>query len=252
MTLAVHAAPGDFVTPGTGGAGVYPLEGSEGSTGVRGSPPPHLGGRLSTLAGGVLATLTPWAGELAHLRELAPFFLGPATGSATSIRLLPELEIPTTWRAAGTSIAQLRAALGLNVSETARALGVERATVYAWVAGRSEPQRLNWARLSRLEVVAESWRRRSPWQLGDLVRRPGPNGRSVADLLAQEPIPSRDIEDRLDQAALQLAESRMRPERRVRGIRDWASTHGLPAPALASAESEISSLTRPSLGPEDE
>lgn len=149
-------------------------------------------------------------------------------------------------------IAEIRATLGLNISETARALGVERPTVYAWLAGQVTPQRANMVRLGRVADVAASWRRRSSRPLGDFVRMPGADGVSIAELLSHENLPDRDLQDRLDAASSRLASGEPTRRRSTSSVHEAAARHGLKTGPTRGAGTEIDWLTRPSFGDEDD
>jgi transposase-like protein len=80
----------------------------------------------------------------------------------------------------------IKSTLGLNVTELAAILGVQRPTVYAWQAGAAEPHSENGARLRRLYEVALEWSRGCAEPLGGWVRTPlDGSGRSLVTLLSE-------------------------------------------------------------------
>jgi transcriptional regulator with XRE-family HTH domain len=179
----------------------------------------------------------------------------PGTGAGLIVRRRQHpLDAATVaLRVPGRVIAEIRASLSLNISETARALGVERPTIYAWLAGEVTPQRANMVRLGRVADIAASWRRRSARPLGDLVRVPGEDGRSIAELLGDDRLPDRILQDRLEAALVQvLSPSPTRRRREVPSVQEAVARHGLKTGSPRSASSEIDWLTRPSSGDEDD
>ena len=214
-------------------------------------PTGSVGTGLRAMALGMLESLDPGSLSAAtrHYEYLVDDILGTGSG------VVRETERPV--RAADVAvlipdrvIAEIRSTLSLNISETARALGVERPTVYAWLAGQATPQRTNLIRLARIADVAASWRRRTSRPLGDIVRLPGMDGTSIAELLADDTLRDRDIQDRLDYvASLPGGEA---SSRRVASVREAASHHGLAARDPKDGAAEIDWLTRPSFGDEDD
>ena len=110
----------------------------------------------------------------------------------------------------------VRTALSLNMTELAGAVGVERPTVYAWLAGKSNPQSANRERLERLASYARLWKRIGTRPLGRLVRSSATGGSSVCELLCRESIPQAQLIEQLQRLAALSAEApRVRPAREV-------------------------------------
>lgn len=80
-------------------------------------------------------------------------------------------------------ILQIRHYLSLNVSTLAKALGIERPTVYAWLKGKTRPHPGNRARVNFLYEIAKDWRNLSGRPLGDLLDFQLSGGRSLLDLM---------------------------------------------------------------------
>lgn len=206
---------------------------------------------LGEFARGWFGTVEPsWPLRAEFLYELALVF-EPATGTATAVRTESGAaagEHPNTSPAA--MLAAIRSILGLNVAETARVVGVERPTIYAWLTGRSTPQKANALRLVRIFDVASRWKRRSSSQLGDRARLPGLDGRSIVDLMSSDPIPEELIERRLSEAASHPAAASGAALTTL-SIRDLARQHGIAASPRPGSQREIDWLTRRPLGAED-
>lgn len=82
-------------------------------------------------------------------------------------------------------VAAIRAFLALNVSETARVLGVERPTIYAWVTSKSRPHPGNRERIERLYSLARRWSRITSRPLLDWYEEQGGNREQVVDSLRE-------------------------------------------------------------------
>ena len=213
-----------------------------------------VGTALRSIVVGMLGSIDPgWPSAAVYYQVLAEDM--PGTGARLIVRRQPaKLEVASlALLVPDRVIAEIRASLSLNISETARALGVERPTIYAWLAGQVTPQRANRVRLGRVADIAASWRRRSTRPPGDLVRLPGDDGRSIADLLGDDTLPDRVVQDRLDAAMSQVAS--LRPSlgpRRVPSVQEAVSRHGLKTASPRRANPEIDWLTRPAFGDEDD
>lgn len=148
-------------------------------------------------------------------------------------------------------VARIRASLGLNVSETARVLGVQRPTVYAWLAGQSRPQRSHWLRLIEIEDVAAAWSRLSALPLGEEVRLPTIDGRSLVDLLTDDPLPVDAIQAHLA-AVAPTTRGTAPATTRVPSVRDSARRVGLEVAAGAGQRRQMDWLTKRPFASEDD
>lgn len=202
--------------------------------------------RLSELLEDVLgwAPALPWRQGAGREIELGV----SATGAAISVEIDEDLALADPLMP-DRAIAEIQATLSLNVTEMAQALGVERATIYAWIARNAQPQRANLDRLNWLRHVAAMWSRHSPAPLGEMVRAPGRDGLSIVGLLSGESVPEGDLERRFEQAAHAHAIGVSRNPR-IRSARDAADRHGIVVPRDAGQD-EVDWLTRRGLGPED-
>jgi transcriptional regulator with XRE-family HTH domain len=170
----------------------------------------------------------------------------PATTASVEVRQ------PAVGEAAGAlthspaeMLGAVRAHLSLSMVEAAAALEVERPTIYAWLAGRSEPQERNRKRLQRLFEVSRRWRRLSNSPLGARLRHPDEEGTSLLDLLRSGRF--EEAEGRLDALAGIRAPSQV--ERKPRSIEEVLARHGLEERIRPSRE-EIDRLTGKHSDPE--
>lgn len=147
-------------------------------------------------------------------------------------------------------VARIRASLGLNVSETARVLGVQRPTIYAWLADHSRPQRSHWLRLMAIDEIASAWMRRSALPIGDEIRQPGMDGRLLVDLLAEEPLPVGLIQERLA-AIAPSTRGAARSTPTVPSVRESARRLGLEVTAGAD-QRQLDWITRRPFASEDD
>jgi transcriptional regulator with XRE-family HTH domain len=190
--------------------------------------------------GGALTSLTPGL----SLRLLDGLRFAPLSTSTTcDIQFSPSsaaYEVSSANLPAD-MLAAIRAFLSLTVVETAQVLGVERPTVYAWLAGRAEPQARNRERLQQVFRVAKSWSRISDRPLGSAVRHEDDAGSSVLSLLR---------EGRHEEATALLPTLVQRDlPRRVPSLRVVLTRHGL-LDRIKPSMDEIDRITGKRLGPE--
>jgi transcriptional regulator with XRE-family HTH domain len=150
--------------------------------------------RMSLLRDGLrgVAVVIYGTGDQGKLAWMGPARTGPGAayevltpgsgGLLTRSFEPPPLEV-------GALVASIRAALSLNVSQTAQVLGVQRPTLYAWMREEAEPQTANARRLGRVAGLALRWNELSGHQpLGRRLRLPVLGDRTVLDLLSEEEI----------------------------------------------------------------
>lgn len=133
----------------------------------------------------VLATLLPFHVGTGGLLRIDPTAI-PRTG-LTIVREQPvEESVPTPLPAATSDrVLLLRRWLSLSVAESARVLGVQRPTVYAWERGEVPAQK-NVNRLLALFDLANHWRSLSEEPVGALRKEAvGPDGETLVALLSE-------------------------------------------------------------------
>lgn len=143
-------------------------------------------------------------------------------------------------------LTRVRSRLSLTMVETASVLQVERPTVYAWLAGRAEPQPRNRHRIERLYELSNAWARLTSRPLGDLVRTQGEGGFSLVELLQA---------DRYEEAAARLERLASQTEdspsaRRVAEMDRLLKKLRLTG-RTAEQSAEIDRITRRPLGSDD-
>jgi DNA-binding transcriptional regulator YiaG len=213
---------------------------------------PGLTEMLGDFARGLFVSVEPsWPLRPAYLYELSLLY-EPGTGTVTAVRT----KTTTEWEGSSqispaALLAEIRSSLGLNIADLARVVGVERPTIYAWMSGRSTPQKANALRVVRILDVAAHWQRRSDMPLGDRGRVPGPDERSIVDLMALDPLPVGLLEERLADAARHEAGSAAETRRASSDIREVARRHGIAARPRHDSQAEIDFLTRRPMGAED-
>jgi transcriptional regulator with XRE-family HTH domain len=136
----------------------------------------------------------------------------------------------------------------MSITELARVIGVERPTIYAWMRAESEPHEANYRRLARVAALARKYGRFSP--LGARVRRPGADGTSLVDLLAEEPLPEERIEQRLlsEWTDMRLEGGRRAVVPAIRSARDAAIALGIPAARGSLGQAAVDQLTGQPIG----
>jgi len=170
--------------------------------------------------------------------------------AGTGGRAIPAQQIGTTTQASTPAsffdvrttahlVGWVRSAFGLNVTELARVLGVERPTVYAWLRDEAVPQQANWHRLMAIATLADRWSLLSSAPVGVRLRSPNSDGRTLVDVLAEDPIPSGLVLDILDSVAASPIPVN-RPRRR-----------GLTLIESPNSDNEMDRLTGRPMAPED-
>lgn len=126
-------------------------------------------------------------------------------------------------------MAGLRRYLSLNVTDLAKALRVERPTIYAWLKGSSEPHLTNLRRLEKIYRLAQEWRAQSAVPLGGYVRQPSEDGQSILDHLAKEHIPEQTVRSAFSSVKSRLDRERTEKSVRRRSVDESARLHGFPS-----------------------
>jgi transcriptional regulator with XRE-family HTH domain len=144
-------------------------------------------------------------------------------------------------------LTRVRAHLSLNTTELARALGVERATIYGWMKGRNAPRTDHHQRLKTLAHLAQTWTELCHEPVADLKRALIDGDSTLIDLLSE---PELD-EQRIKQALVILSERwkidvKSRAAKRGKSIHEIARERGWEAVDPEIREQSIRGL---SLGP---
>lgn len=102
-------------------------------------------------------------------------------------------------------IAEIKAVLGMNITDLAGMTGVSRQTIYDWIGG-GQVSDANYKRLLALRQVCLDWRERAERPLGRLLRTKSADGISLLGLLGQDPLDRAMIARHLDALASKAAE----------------------------------------------
>ncbi len=133
-------------------------------------------------------------------------------------------------------IAEIKATLGVGISDLAAIVGVSRQAVYGWIGG-GQVSDTNYERLMELRRVCVDWRSLTNRPLGRLLRAKTAEGRSLLDLLGEAPLDRSLIQSHLEALARRVAqEGGQREARRARltplsekDRYENALTHAIPA-----------------------
>lgn len=113
-------------------------------------------------------------------------------------------------------IAEIKATLGVSITDLASIAGVSRQAVYDWIGG-GQVSDANFDRLLGLRRVCLDWRSLTNRPLGRLLRAKTAEGRSLLDLLGEEPLARSLIQSHLEALAKRVAEEEgQRQARRAR------------------------------------
>lgn len=144
------------------------------------------------------------------------------------------------------AVALVRSTLGLNMSEMARVLGVERPTVYSWLSGNAHPRLRNYRRLSRITSLIRRYASQAE-PLRAIVRTPDESGRSLVDILAEPSLPESDLVSRMIHAVAETPEGADRRARSSR-LHQIAESRGV---RMVEQRGELDRVTGKRLGPEE-
>ena len=113
-------------------------------------------------------------------------------------------------------IAEIRATLGVSITDLASICGVSRQAVYDWIGG-GQVSNSNLERLMELRRVCLNWQSLADRALGQLLRAKTTEGRSLLDLLIEDPLDRSLIQSHLEALAKRAAvEKSQREARRAR------------------------------------
>jgi hypothetical protein len=113
-------------------------------------------------------------------------------------------------------IAEIKAVLGVNVTDLAAIARVSRQAIYDWI-GEGQVSEANYERLLALRQLCLDWQSRATRPLGRLLHVKNTDKRSLLDLLEQDPLDRTLIELQLDALAAKAAEQeQQRSSRKAR------------------------------------
>lgn len=125
-------------------------------------------------------------------------------------------EAPAAVYGAADLVAELKSTLGVNVTDLAAIARVSRQTIYDWI-GEGQVSEANYERLLALRQVCLDWQARVKRPVGRLLHARTADGRSLLDLLAEEPLDRSAIRLHLDAlAATAVKQAEERQERNAR------------------------------------
>lgn len=137
-----------------------------------------------------------WAGD--HRQTIRVKIDSETEGAHEETYVIKHGEITSSKREDTTSLGislsakldQIRFQLGIGTKHLARALGVERPTIYAWQNDGAKPQDKRWERIALLLEFAQFWEGVSESPLGKRAFEPVMDEMSVMDMLSAEEIDS--------------------------------------------------------------
>lgn len=133
-------------------------------------------------------------------------------------------------------LAFIRSTLSFNISQLASALGVERPTIYSWIANRSEPHPGNLARLDTICGIAARWARLSNMPLATTLRQRGERTDIILGLLDKSAIDEGPVIAKLEEIA-------GGPRGRRLGVRAAALKRGANLEGVTQRDDELEALT---------
>ncbi len=173
--------------------------------------------------------------------HLAPIPGSARTGVGTAILPWPEKPPAQAAVSVSQSLAVIRAAFSLQISQIAEILDVSRPTIYAWINQEQQPQIRHRDRLKNIFVLAKFWNTKSTVPLGaEVLLAPDAAGATLIDCLKAPEINLDRLKDRL-QALHQPESMEIVPSRAA----DLARKYGIALDQNAQNCAEIAVMTRP-------
>ena len=97
-------------------------------------------------------------------------------------------------------IAEIKATLGVSITDLATIAGVSRQAVYDWIGG-GQVSEANYDRLLELRQICSDWRQRTSRPIGRLLRVKDEAGETLLDLLRRESLRKAQIAPRMEALA---------------------------------------------------
>lgn len=97
-------------------------------------------------------------------------------------------------------IAEIKATLGVSVTDLATIAGVSRQAVYDWIGG-GQVSEANYDRLLELRQICSDWRKRTSRPIGRFLRAKDNAGGTLLDLLRRDSLHKEQIELHMDALA---------------------------------------------------
>lgn len=143
-----------------------------------------------------------------------------------------------------TIVGDIKAAFGLNVTQLARILQVERPTIYQWMDEDQNPriQPRNRERLLTIQMFAEEWNRISSQPANKLFETLSFEGKTLMDLLGNNTLDKPTIRSAMQAVATQIAENQAK--KKARSIAGRLRDMGFPPPPKENARTTLAANTR--------
>jgi excisionase family DNA binding protein len=123
-----------------------------------------------------------------------------SSGPYTSVLKFLPCELPpySAFVSPGRMLATIKSELSVTITEMAGLLGVERPTLYSWIAEERSPHPSNRNRLDGLYEVAMQWKKKNNGVLGNFRNYRLASGQTLLDLLKASPLPIETIGKEFD------------------------------------------------------
>jgi len=172
---------------------------------------------FSDALGNLLKIISPGTGGKLNLAEHTMQNVISASGSYVVVQNSLQAVIQTIGEEGkltevGTELAFIRHYFSLNTADLSRTLLVERPTVYAWLDGKSEPNRENRYRIRTLFKIASKWSEKSSLSIGKYLREPVEGELSLIDFFLRDTLETEAI-DRVLARVLEAVNRRAKAKR---------------------------------------
>jgi hypothetical protein len=175
-------------------------------------------------------------GTADYLSASDPWGIPTSASPDRGLAGLGERAVPAVALDGAELVAEIKATLGVSVTDLAAIVRVSRQSIYDWIGG-GQVSEANDARLRALHQVCQDWQSRVERPVGRLLRTKTADGPSLFDLLVTEPLDLQAVQSHLMVLTAKACEQL--GERQARGARlaplsekdryENALTHALPA-----------------------
>jgi hypothetical protein len=147
-------------------------------------------------------------------------------------------------------LAKIKSVFALSVADLSKVIGVERPTIYAWMARRAVPHAFNLERLKELFNLAKQSEK---WLVGlpdKQIKQFQIQDTSLPELLSQNAIPKDLLLSGLESIKLSIEQDLNNVEQKKASLKDLAAKHGISMPSQASSRDTFDLITGKRTDPE--
>jgi transcriptional regulator with XRE-family HTH domain len=147
-------------------------------------------------------------------------------------------------------LGKIKSVFALSVADLSKVMGVERPTIYAWMAGRTVPHAFNLERLKELFNLAKQSEK---WLVGladKQIKQFQIQDTSLPELLSQDVIPKDLLLSGLESIKVSIEQDLNNVGQKKLSLKDLAAKHGISMPSKESSRDTFDLVTGRRTDPE--